>query len=101
MERIGNVSDLVQKAQDACKRGDRANAKRFALEAIAGANIAKENFLTGVHSSGSVTDQQLADWYGGCSFVMNKVCFLRLFSHKFYLSGVSQFIIVCSVSGSC
>lgn len=71
MVRIGNVSDFVQKAQDACKKGDRLNAKRFALEAIQGANIAKENLLTGVHSN--VTDQQLADWYGGCSYVLNQI----------------------------
>ena len=72
-----NISDLIERGHDALAEGDEENAKRFVLQAIAGTNNLKEEFLIGLHAT--VTETQLADWYGECAFIMNSVnSFLNL-----------------------
>ncbi|XP_060606182.1 helicase with zinc finger domain 2-like, partial [Ruditapes philippinarum] len=66
-----NISGLIEKSHEALAEGDEENAKRFALQAIIGINNEKETFLTGLHVT--VTEQQLADWYGECSFILNTI----------------------------
>lgn len=66
-----NISDLIQKGHEALGIGDNVKAKRLVLQAIAGANIEKETFITGLNRT--LSEQQLADWYGGCSFILNQV----------------------------
>lgn len=67
-----NITGLIEKGVDALKDEDWVSAKHYILQAIAGINNEKEAFLTGLHNDTSM-EQQLADWYGGCSFILNKV----------------------------
>lgn len=69
-----NITGLIQKGQDAMDDEDWTSAKQYILQAIAGINNEKETFLTGLHNDRAM-EQQLADWYGGCSFILNKVRF--------------------------
>ncbi|XP_053394362.1 helicase with zinc finger domain 2-like isoform X2 [Mercenaria mercenaria] len=66
-----NIARLIQEGQDAFQAGNKEGAKQKALQAIAGINIEKEKLLTGKKTD--INEQQLGDWYGGCSFVMNKI----------------------------
>ncbi|XP_053391003.1 uncharacterized protein LOC128553844, partial [Mercenaria mercenaria] len=66
-----NIDRLIQEGQDAFHAGNNAGAKQKALLAIAGINIEKERLLTGKNTD--INEQQLGDWYGGCSFIMNKI----------------------------
>jgi hypothetical protein len=69
-----NISRLIQESQDALEANDIAGAKQKALQAIAGINIEKDKLLKDVQTD--INEQQLGDWYGGCSFVMNRVWYL-------------------------
>ncbi|XP_060566279.1 helicase with zinc finger domain 2-like isoform X2 [Ruditapes philippinarum] len=66
-----NISGLIEKSHKALAEGNEEDAKRFALQAIIGINNEKETFLTGLHVT--VTEQQLADWYGECAFILNTI----------------------------
>ncbi|XP_045159228.1 helicase with zinc finger domain 2-like isoform X2 [Mercenaria mercenaria] len=67
-----NIADLIQKGHEALDSDDAESAKLYALKAIAGTNYEKDKFLTGLLNV-TVTEQQLADWYGGCSFILNQI----------------------------
>ncbi|XP_045159204.2 helicase with zinc finger domain 2-like isoform X2 [Mercenaria mercenaria] len=65
------ISSLILESQDALKAFNKPEAKQKALQAIVDINIEKERLLTGKKTD--INEQQLGDWYGGCSFVMNKI----------------------------
>ena len=71
-----NISRLIQESQDALEAGDIKGVKQKVLQAIAGINIEKDKFLTNKQTD--IDEQQLGDWYGGCSFVMNTVWYMLI-----------------------
>lgn len=68
---MANISKLIQEGQDALQAGRKMDAKRKALQAIVGINIEKDKLLS--RQKTCVSEQDLGDWYGGCSFILNSV----------------------------
>jgi len=65
------ITRLLDQASEAKDNGDFDDAKRLTLQAIVGISTEQEHFLTGLGQT--ATAQQLADWFGQCSFVFNAV----------------------------
>jgi len=61
----------VERALEAVFKGNFDEARRLALQAVVGISAEKDLFLEGLGQT--ATAQQLADWFGQCSFVFNAV----------------------------
>ncbi|XP_052254570.1 helicase with zinc finger domain 2-like [Dreissena polymorpha] len=66
-----NISDLIEQSHIAADDGDIDGARTLALKALVGACKEKDDYLNGLNPG--IQEQQLADWFGECSFVFNKI----------------------------
>jgi len=74
------VNNLIEYSKEALEKGDVNKAKSFAFKAVDIVHGEKLIFLKG--ASTERTEQQLADWFGVCSFLFNEV--IQSFKHVFY-----------------
>ena len=70
------ISDLIEQSHIAADDGDIDGARTLALKALVGACKEKDDYLNGLNPG--IQEQQLADWFGECSFVFNKVSRLMI-----------------------
>ena len=65
-----NLTRLLERGKQALENGDTDLANRSALQAMLGVRDAKDRYLRG---RSQFTNQQLADWFGTCAFIFNRV----------------------------
>ncbi|KAH3699068.1 hypothetical protein DPMN_074022 [Dreissena polymorpha] len=66
-----NISQLIFHSKIAADLGDTNRARILALQAIFGACKERDDYLNGLNPV--IQEQQLADWFCGCSVVFNKI----------------------------
>ncbi|XP_052774243.1 helicase with zinc finger domain 2-like isoform X1 [Mya arenaria] len=66
-----NISKLIERAHEAAGRDDVKGAKKQVLQALVGIKEEQDRLSTGLGPV--VSEQQLADWFGECSFIFNQI----------------------------
>lgn len=65
------IDKLIEEANAALEEDNFVAAKGNALKAVVGIQKEKDDFLSGLNLTR--TDQQLADWFGACAFILHQV----------------------------
>lgn len=66
-----NIKELIEKAQQFLSENSFQRARATINDAIDLVNEEKDKFLGGLNPN--ISEQDLADWYGGCSFIYSQV----------------------------
>lgn len=65
------IDEVIEHARSALDDLDLDKARHYAQEAVALIIKEKDDFLAGINIGR--TEQQLADWFGACSYVFSEV----------------------------